>query len=164
MVAVPAPERPDRHMTKLHGEDLTRRHLCRVSVPTGGRMPNAPFIPRGPIVLMRIGIRVPLGIGLTALGTVALREELWTVAASGSLSLGLVLLLVTGWLSLECERDRLLRSSAEHWEKVLSWTNAPDPLPLSSQEVHTAEPGGSTRIGHSRFGMEVADVGPTRDG
>jgi len=74
---------------------------------------------------MRIAIRTPLGIGLAAAGVVGLHEGWSPVAGYGSLSLGLAILLMAGWRWLERDRDRLLRSSAELRERVLSWTGRP---------------------------------------
>ena len=75
---------------------------------------------------MRIEIRTPLGIGLTAMGFVALSEGWSTAAGYGSLSLGLAILLMAGWRWLERDRDRLLRSSAELRERAFLRVDLPD--------------------------------------
>jgi len=61
----------------------------------------------------QITIRLVLGCGLTAIGTLVLAEQRARADAFVFLSVGSAILAVAGWMWLEYERDRMLRWSKE---------------------------------------------------
>jgi hypothetical protein len=79
----------------------------------------------------RTPLRLVLGIGLTAIGALALREAWWPAALGyGALLLGLAVLMVVAWRWLERDRDRLLRWSNEPRAAGLSRARRPDGRPV----------------------------------
>ena len=94
-----------------------------------------------------------IGIGLTAVGVLTLREAWWPSAAGYFAVLsGSAVLLVVAWRWLERDRDRLLRWSDEHRLRAFSRAAPPEPpapgpvldgrrsLPAASDSESLTEP------------------------
>lgn len=117
MTGGPAPAWSDAEVL----QPLDREMNC---LQSEGHVPSSTgchsFPAYGSKLTVSIAIRLPLGVGLAAVGAIALREGWATVAGYGILWAGLAILLIEGWRWLERDRDRLLRSSTEHRERAFS--------------------------------------------
>lgn len=91
--------------------------------------------------MIRTVLRLGIGVGLTALGALALREA-WgpAIAAYAALFLGLAVLVVAGWRWLERDRDRLLRFSDEHRLRAFAPPKPPETRPTASSAIEAPAP------------------------